>query len=78
MRTMRIGIFGTGVVGQTLAGKLVEVGHDVVVGTRDVAATMANTEPSPYGLPPFSVWLQQHPGARAWGLLPTPRSTERW
>lgn len=64
MRTMKIGIFGTGVVGQTLAGKLVEVGHDVVVGTRDVAGTMAHTEPSPYGLPPFSVWLQQHPGAR--------------
>ena len=35
MRTMKIGIFGTGVVGQTLAGKLVEVGHDVVVGTRE-------------------------------------------
>jgi predicted dinucleotide-binding enzyme len=60
---MNIGIFGTGMVGQTLAGKLVELGHDVIVGTRDVAATMAQTEPNPYGLPAFSVWLQQNPGA---------------
>ena len=44
---MNIGIFGTGMVGQTLAGKLVELGHDVIVGTRDVAATMAQTEPNP-------------------------------
>jgi predicted dinucleotide-binding enzyme len=64
MKTMKIGILGTGVVGQTLAAKLAELDHDVVVGTRNVAETMANTEPSPYGLPPFSVWLQQNPGAR--------------
>ena len=62
MKTMKIGILGTGVVGQTLAGKLAGLGHDVVVGTRNVAETMANTDPSPYGLPPFSVWLQQNRG----------------
>ena len=31
---MRIGILGTGVVGQTLAGKLRKLGHDVVIGSR--------------------------------------------
>ena len=31
---MRIGILGTGVVGQTLAAKLREVGHDVAIGSR--------------------------------------------
>ena len=31
---MRIGILGTGVVGQTLAGKLREFGHEVVIGSR--------------------------------------------
>lgn len=60
---MKIGILGTGMVGQTLAGKLAELGHDVVVGTRDVAATMAQTEPGAYGFPAFGVWLQQNPGA---------------
>jgi 8-hydroxy-5-deazaflavin:NADPH oxidoreductase len=32
---MRIGILGAGVVGQTLAAKLRELGHDVSVGTRN-------------------------------------------
>jgi predicted dinucleotide-binding enzyme len=31
---MRFGVLGTGVVGQTLAGKLVEVGHEVMMGSR--------------------------------------------
>jgi predicted dinucleotide-binding enzyme len=31
---VRIGILGTGVVGQTLAGKLRELGHDVQIGSR--------------------------------------------
>jgi predicted dinucleotide-binding enzyme len=32
---MKIGIIGSGVVAQTLGSKLVELGHDVVLGTRD-------------------------------------------
>ena len=31
---MKIGIIGSGVVGQTLGAKLVERGEDVVLGTR--------------------------------------------
>lgn len=31
---MRIGVFGTGVVGRTIAAKLVGVGHDVCLGSR--------------------------------------------
>ena len=34
---MKIGIIGSGVVAQTLGTKLVELGHDVVLGTRDPA-----------------------------------------
>ncbi|WP_327143909.1 NADPH-dependent F420 reductase [Nocardia sp. NBC_01327] len=41
---MKIGIVGTGSVGRTLAARLVELGHDVVIGTRDVAATEAKAE----------------------------------
>lgn len=61
---MKIGIFGTGMVGQTIGGALLERGHDVMIGTRDVAATLARTDPNPMGLPPFSVWSQQHPQVR--------------
>lgn len=31
---MRFGVLGTGVVGQTIAGKLVEQGHEVMMGSR--------------------------------------------
>jgi 8-hydroxy-5-deazaflavin:NADPH oxidoreductase len=61
---MKIGVLGTSVVGQTISGKLAELGHEVMVGTRDVASTMARTEPDRYGLPPFSAWLQQNPAAK--------------
>ena len=61
---MKIGIIGTGIVGQALAEKLSALGHDVVIGTRDVAATRAGTEPGRYGTPPFSVWQVQHPEVR--------------
>jgi predicted dinucleotide-binding enzyme len=61
---MHIGILGTSMVGQTSGGKFVGLGHDVVVGTRDVAATLARTDPHPMRLPAFGVWLQQHPSVR--------------
>ena len=32
---MKIGIIGSGIVGQTVGSKLVALGHDVVIGTRD-------------------------------------------
>ena len=32
---MKIGIIGSGVVAQTLGTKLIELGHDVALGTRD-------------------------------------------
>lgn len=32
---MKIGILGTGIVGQTLGLKLVQLGHSVIIGTRN-------------------------------------------
>jgi 8-hydroxy-5-deazaflavin:NADPH oxidoreductase len=57
---MKIGVLGTGIVGQTLSGKLAELGHDVMVGTRDVANTLARSESNAYGLPAFSLWQKQN------------------
>lgn len=37
---MKIAVLGTGMVGQAIAGRLHELDHDVVVGTRDVAETV--------------------------------------
>ena len=36
---MHIGVLGTGMVGQAIAGRLAELDHEVMVGTRDPAAT---------------------------------------
>ena len=55
---MTIAVLGTATVGRAIAGRLHELGHDVVVGTRDPAATQARTE----GDQPFSAWLAEHPG----------------
>jgi 8-hydroxy-5-deazaflavin:NADPH oxidoreductase len=61
---MKIAVLGTGMVGQALTGKLSELGHEVTVGTRDIEATLARTEPDYLGNVPFGVWLEAHPGVR--------------
>ncbi len=55
---MKIGIIGTGNVGQLIGAKLMETGHEIMFGTRDVDKTMARTEPDGYGNPPFSEWIK--------------------
>lgn len=57
---MKIGIFGTGVVGQTIAEKLVQLGHQVFIGTRDKQATLAKTGKDNFGRPPVSEWLKNN------------------
>jgi predicted dinucleotide-binding enzyme len=57
---MKIGILGTGVVGRAHAARLVGLGHDVMLGTRDVTQTVVRTTPDAMGNPPFSLWHQQH------------------
>jgi hypothetical protein len=62
---MRIGVLGTGMVGRAFAVKLAELDHEVLIGTRDPAATLARQEPDPgYGIPPFRVRHEQHPGVQ--------------
>jgi len=61
---MKIGIIGTGMVGQTLGAKFIELGNEVMFGTRDVEKTLRRTEPDGYGNPPFSEWTKQHPEAQ--------------
>ncbi|GAB3069884.1 NADPH-dependent F420 reductase [Pedococcus soli] len=58
---MKIAVLGTGTVGQALAGRLSELGHDVVTGTRDPQATLARTEPDGMGNLPYAAWATEHP-----------------
>ena len=57
---MKIGIFGTGIVGRTLAAKLSTDGHEVMIGTRNVANTLAKTEPDGMGNPSYKEWQKQN------------------
>ncbi len=61
---MKIAVLGTGVVGQSVAGRLAGLGHEVTVGTRDVAAAMTRTAPDAMGNPPYPAWAAAHPGVR--------------
>lgn len=40
---MRVGVLGSGVVGQTIGSKLVQLGHEVMMGSRDAANPTAIT-----------------------------------
>jgi len=58
---MRVCVLGTGVVGQALSAKMADLGHEVMVGTRDVESLLARTEGGMAGGPPFSEWIGHHP-----------------
>lgn len=58
---MKIGIFGTGMVGKTLAEKLFELENDVMIGTRDIAKTLYRADGDVYGGPPFKDWIRERP-----------------
>ncbi|GAA3223516.1 NADPH-dependent F420 reductase [Actinocorallia longicatena] len=59
---MRIAVLGTGMVGRALADRLDELGHEVAVGTRDVAGTLARTVPD--GEVSYAAWQREHPSVR--------------
>jgi predicted dinucleotide-binding enzyme len=57
---MKISVIGTGMVGRTLALKLVEVGHEVIMGTRNVSKKLADGSKDRYGNPPLTDWLREN------------------
>ena len=59
---MKVAILGTGVVGQAHAEKLSALGHEVMVGTRNVDTVLATSGPDRFGRPAFGEWLKNHPG----------------
>jgi len=53
---MKVVILGTGNVGQTLAEKLISLNHEVIMGTRDVAATLERKGSGNSGDLSFGEW----------------------
>ncbi len=60
---MKIGILGTGIVGRTLAARIESLGHDVMMGTRDVGALNAKAAPSKGG-ETFTAWQAKNRGVK--------------
>ena len=56
---MKLAVLGTGMVGQAIAGRLDELGHDVAMGTRDPESTRARTGDGEPG-----AWLAEHASVR--------------
>ena len=57
---MRTAILGTGIVGRTLAVKLLELGHIVSIGTRDVDKTLSDDTPDRYENLTFKEWVDKN------------------
>jgi predicted dinucleotide-binding enzyme len=60
---MRVAVLGTGGVGQTLTAKIASLGHEVMVGTRDVQAALDRKEAG-WGAMVFSEWHAEHPDVK--------------
>src|ERR1700752_1637951 len=58
---MNVAVFGTAVVGKTHAEKLSSLGHDVMIGTRNVKDTLARSTPDNFGRPSFAEWHNEFP-----------------
>lgn len=59
---MKIAILGTGMVGRAHATRLAELGHEVVIGTKDVEATLAKNETDAMGNEPLGEWCKENEG----------------
>ncbi|MFE2166401.1 NADPH-dependent F420 reductase [Streptomyces sp. NPDC059447] len=58
---MKVAVLGTGGGGRAHAARLLELGHRVLVGTRDRQATLGRTEPDFMGIDPFGQWAAAYP-----------------
>ena len=61
---MHIGIFGTGIVGQTIASALAAKGHTVMIGTRDPQATLGRDSGNAFNRTPFREWQAANSAVR--------------
>ena len=58
---MKITVLGCGMVGQSIAGKLDDLDHDVIMGTRNAEDTLQRTDPNQMTGISFSEWHSNHP-----------------
>ncbi len=57
---MEIAVLGTGIVGRTIAKKLVQLGHHTTIGTRDVGNTLGTKGQDGTGNASFKEWYAEN------------------
>jgi 8-hydroxy-5-deazaflavin:NADPH oxidoreductase len=58
---MKATVLGTGSVGQTIANRLAGLGHEVIVGTRNVAESKLRKTADAFGNPAIGEWIEKNP-----------------
>lgn len=61
---MKAAVLGTGSVGQTIASRLAGLGHQVVMGTRDVAESKLRKAADAFGNPAIGEWVEKNPSVK--------------
>jgi 8-hydroxy-5-deazaflavin:NADPH oxidoreductase len=61
---MKAAVLGTGSVGQTIATRLAGLGHQVVMGTRDVAESKLRKTADAFGNPAIGEWVEKNPSVK--------------
>lgn len=56
----RIAVLGTGVVAQIISEKLLQLGYQVKMGTRNVQQSLSRESKDNFGRPPLKDWLSGH------------------
>jgi predicted dinucleotide-binding enzyme len=73
---MKITVLGSGMVGQVLASKFVELGHEVWMATRDPEATRARTDPNPMSGISFAAWYAKNPDVSLCSFAEVPEDSD--
>lgn len=73
---MKISVLGTGVVGQTIARKMSELGHNVYMGTRNVEETKSRSEPGQMTGMSFADWYKDNQEVGVVNYVDLPEDTD--
>lgn len=73
---MKISVLGTGVVGQLIASRLNELGHEVFMGTRNAVKTKSNTDVNQMSGMSFSDWYANNNRITVLNFEDIPAETE--
>jgi predicted dinucleotide-binding enzyme len=75
---MKISILGTGMVGQVIAEKMMQLGHVTFMGTRNAAETIARQEPNRMTGISFADWHASHTDVQLVNFEDLPTDTDIW